>query len=415
MSVSSAKTHSFGDPQNGPELFKISPNIYTARGYDIVNSSMIIGTDGIIIIDSGSQPSSARTVCNLFRSVTDLPIKALVLTHGHGDHTGGAAFYLKENPHMEIWAAHNFNSENMEFITEGVAPLMAMRGARQIGQTANSPSGNTFDARNAALTPTHFVENARTNVEICGIPMDFLLTPGETRDHMSVWLPNEMVLFCGDNFYASFPNAYPVRGGRYRDLAVWADSLDRLTQLPANSLVPGHGDVIEGVATVHTTLSTYRDALSHILEKTIEGMNKGLDPDDLVEYVTLPEEWAKLPFLQEGYGNIAWTVRAIYHAKAGWFNGNPSTLNPLHPREEARRMLEMIDRDALLQHMRNACANADYQWTLQLADRLLALNPQDSEARSLKAEALDHLAEAMQTQTGSRYYASVAAELRAGK
>jgi uncharacterized sulfatase len=227
-----------------------------------------------------------------------------------------------------------------------------------------------------------------------------------------VWLPKQKVLFAGDNFYKSFPNLYAIRGTPYRDVKQWADSLDAMLKLDAVALVGGHTRPIIGADEVREVLTNYRDAVRFVHDKTVEGMNKGLAPDELVEYVRLPDHLADQEYLQEFYGNVQWSVRATFSGYLGWFDGNPTNLFRLTPAEEARRIAALAGgEDALLAKAREANASGDMQWAAQLSDYLLALHPESSDAKQIKAEALLRLGERCVTATGRTYYLTVAQEL----
>lgn len=80
-------------------------------GYDASNITMIIGDNGVILIDAGKFTNNSEEVYREFRNITDKPITGVILTHGHGDHTRGLPVFLKDNK-PQIWAAENFGSEN---------------------------------------------------------------------------------------------------------------------------------------------------------------------------------------------------------------------------------------------------------------------------------------------------------------
>ena len=97
----------------------------------------------------------------------------------------------------------------------------------------------------------------------------------------------------------------------------------------------------------------------------------------------------------------------------GWFDGNPTNLFSLPPREEAAKMARLAGgADVLARQARKALENGEAQWCAQLCDHLIALNPDASEAKLLKADALTGLAENTLTATGRNYYLTVAQELR---
>ena len=159
---------------------------------------------------------------------------------------------------------------------------------------------------------------------------------------MAVWLPEKKVLCCGDNYYGCFPNLYAIRGGQYRDITAWLDSLDTLAAYPAEYLLPGHTAAVTGRAAIRETLVNFKNAIDDLLTRTLEGMGQGKSEDELAAEIRLAPAYAALPYLGEYYGCAEWTVRAIYNAYLGWFDGNPTHLHPLPPRQRAARTAALM-------------------------------------------------------------------------
>jgi alkyl sulfatase BDS1-like metallo-beta-lactamase superfamily hydrolase len=193
---------------------------------------------------------------------------------------------------------------------------------------------------------------------------------------------------------------------------LWVKSLDRMRALPAEFLVPHHTRPVVGADVIHETLTNYRDAIQFVHDQTIRWMNRGLTPDEIVERVKLPLHLAEKPYLQEHYGTVPWSVRAIFDGYLGWFGGNATDLYPLAPRERAKRMAKLAGgEEAMLRYTREAASAQDHQWVLELADHLLRLNPENPEARQIKASALKALAERQTAATGRNYYLTQALEV----
>lgn len=409
-----------------PLITQVSPSVYCASGYSPANISMLVGPEGLVIVDTGMFPDHAKAVLKEFRKISQLPIKGIVLTHGHGDHTGGAAAFVEDGDvRPEILARSPFNSEGNMFQDGGVR-INGHRGARQGGfllppekriNNGIAPAVYPPKDRNVFLgnppLPSETFRAGRKKVVLAGLELELVAAPGETADQLYVWFPKERVVFTGDNFYQSWPNLYAVRGHAYRDVREWIRSLSMMIDEKPAHVVPGHTQPIVGEERSLEALTNYRDAIKHVFDQTMEGINKGMTPDQLVSYVELPDHLQDLDYLREYYGNIEWGVRAIFSGYLGWFDGNPTNLFSHPPEEAAKRMVKLAGgREALWQSAKEALADDDAQWCAELCDHLLALEPSAQSIRNLKAEALEVLAEDLLTATGRNYYLTVAQELR---
>lgn len=407
------------------QVVKVADKVHVAVGFSPANVSMIDGDEGLVIIDTGMSVDDGTRIMEEFRKLSDKPVKAIVFTHAHGDHTGGAAaFFGDERP--QIWAHQNFGSEASPWKAGGLT-FQNVRGARQAGfklppdqRINNGVAPARYPKRGGAVfssgretMPTHFLDGERKRIYVGGVEIELVAAPGETNDELFVWYPAGKVLFAGDNFYRSFPNLYAIRGTPNRSTRLWADSLDKMADMNATCLVGGHTNPIIGADEVKQVLTDYRDAVKFIHDKTVEGINKGLTPDELVEYVQLPESLASKDYLQPFYGHPEWGVRTTFNFYLGWFDGNPSNLFPLPPKAEAERMVKLVGgKDKLLDTAREALAADDNQWATQLADHLLAIDANDKNAKQIKADALTKLASDMVNATARNYYLTVARELR---
>jgi alkyl sulfatase BDS1-like metallo-beta-lactamase superfamily hydrolase len=251
------------------------------------------------------------------------------------------------------------------------------------------------------------------STSIAGVRVRLVHAPGETGDQIYVLLPDRRVLLSGDNYYHAFPNLYAIRGTPYRDVREWVASLTKMIGENAQYLVPSHTRPVSGEQEVRERLTLYRDAVSFVYQATVDGMNAGKTPNQIAHEVRLPESLAAAPDLQEFYGTVPWSVRAIYAGEIGWFSGNATDLFPLSDQERAQRMVKLAGGvDKLLANVKSALDAVDYQWAAELADHVLAIDPSHEEAGVMKARALEALGRQQISANARNYLLSSALELR---
>lgn len=287
-----------------------------------------------------------------------------------------------------------------------------MGDEENISQGIGIREGLAYGESRAFRQPTTVYDEDKVVREIDGVRLELVRLPGETDDQIMIWLPERQVLCCGDNYYGCWPNLYAIRGSQYRDIAGWLDSLDEILSYSATYLLPGHTRPLCGKEEVRSVLTGFRDAIRYVLEETLAGMNEGKDIDTLASEIVLPQEYASLPYLGEYYGCVEWTVRAIFTAYLGWFDGNPTNLHPLPPKERAEKAVALAGgADAVLRAAEEAVRKGECQWCLELCDLLLTIGVNAEAARRQKAVALTKLAAYETSANGRHYYLVCAHEL----
>ena len=406
------------------EIVQLGENVYQAFGFAASNVYMVIGVDGIIIIDTSETTTAAKNILTEFRKITSLPVKAIILTHSHRDHVSGASVFAEgENP--EILASDKSSEDPLIVATEHprATRAMQMRTKRQFGIGLSYPEeiigiGVGPGDRplkgmgEGILKPSRKIAEDGETVQLCGVSLQLIMAPGETPDHMVVWYPEKKILFSGDNFYRSFPNLYAIRGTEYRDFDTWANTMDLLLSFKPEVLAPGHTKAIFGFQNITAVLGDYRDAIRHVVNETRNGMDAGLTIDDLAHSVKLPENLANKPHLREYYGRVDFAVRAYFVGTMGWFDGNPTSLSLLSPRDEAERFIKLAGGpDKVKNEVNKARSTGDYQWALQLIDRLICSTEDTNDLDKLKAKILRQHAVSQINCPTRHYYIQCAKEL----
>ena len=146
--------------------------------------------------------------------------------------------------------------------------------------------------------------------------------PGETYDHLCVWVPKYKAAFVGDNYYDSFPNIYTLRGTQPRWALDYVASIDKILALAPEIVLPSHGQPIVGRDKIVERLTRYRNAIVYVHDATVKGMNDGKDVFTLMREIKLPSELN----VGEAYGKVDWSIRGIYEGYVGWFDLNPASM-----------------------------------------------------------------------------------------
>ncbi|MDQ7092963.1 alkyl/aryl-sulfatase [Desulfosporosinus sp. PR] len=392
--------------------------IYHVMGYSISNAVFIIGETSVILIDTLDTDYRAEALKTIIAGYTDKPVKTVIYTHSHPDHLGGAGAFQDSEPEIIAFAS----CKPVLGRTNALQDVLNRRSVRQFGYELSNEEVISEgigiregiaqgEGQRAFVPPTTIYNEEKVIRDIDGITFELAAAPGESDDQILIWLPAQKVLCCGDNYYSCWPNLYPIRGSQYRDISTWIDTLDKLIAYQADYLLPGHTRPISGKTEIEVTLTNFRDAIDYVLTETLKGMNQGLTMDEVAEAVKLPEKWAKLPYLGEFYGTVAWSVRGIYAGYVGWFDGNPTKLNPLPARIRAEKTIALMGgKESVLSAVSQALNDGEAQWAIELADILIAADSTDKQAKQYKAQGLISLAHLEPSANGRHYYLACAKE-----
>lgn len=404
------KLQEYADRAHRKQVYRINDRISCYAGYGHSNCIVIEGETSLILVDALDTDARAGRLKEMLEEKTKKPVRTLIFTHGHPDHRGGAAAFADTLEEIIAFAPAKPVLKYMERLSE----VLNLRTTRQFGyhlteeelitQGLGVREGRTCgDGEYAFLPPTTLYREEQVDRVIDGVHLQMISAAGETDDQIFVWLPEDEVLCCGDNYYACWPNLYAIRGSQYRDIAAWVDSLEQIMSYPAKILLPGHTAPLFGYDTIQEVLGDYKGAIESVLLQTLDCMNRGMTESETVEQVKLPEQYRNKPHLGEFYGTIAWSVRSVYHGYVGWFDGNPSNLYPLPDHQYAKHLIDLIGEQVLLEQIDRSLEQGEYQSAVQDADLLVQAGCQVDAAKSKKAKGLLELAK-MTTSANARHY-----------
>ena len=237
---------------------KLSEHAYAYTAQGDPNTGVVIGDDAVMVIDAQATPVMARDVIDRVRAVTDKPIRYVALTHYHAVRVLGASGYHAEH----IIASR----DTFELIAERGEADMKSEIARfpRLFRAVESVPGLTW--------PTLVFER-RLTLWLGALQVELMqLGRGHTKGDTVVWLPQEKILFSGDLVeYA----ATPYTGDAY--LSEWPATLDALSALEAQQLVPGRGAALRTPAAVRAGLDGTRSFVTEMFASVKQGARAGKD------------------------------------------------------------------------------------------------------------------------------------------
>ncbi len=227
---------------------------YTAQGDP--NTGIIIGDDGVLVMDTQATPHMAEDVIRRIREVTDKPIKYVVLSHYHAVRVMGASAYQADHI-IASQATYDLIVERgqQDFESEvGRFP--------RLFQGVDSVPGLTWPTLTFGTSMTLWMGKRRVELMHLG--------RGHTKGDIVAWLPEEKVLFAGDLVEYG---ATPYTGDAY--LRDWPQTLARVRELGAEKLVPGRGDALKTPETVEAAIAGTQDFLTQMFESVKQARTAG--------------------------------------------------------------------------------------------------------------------------------------------
>ncbi|MGH0028909.1 MAG: alkyl sulfatase dimerization domain-containing protein [Myxococcota bacterium] len=353
------------------------------------NSYLVETPDGNVLINTGmgfEAPVHHRNFCDLAGDI-DGTLRFVVVTQGHVDHVGGVRFFRDRNPGLRL-VAHANNPEHQAYDAR-LARFRAARSAFRFADVfpkafrAYAEAGYTELNPQDRPTPDVTFED-RHEILLGGLELVLIGQRGaETNDSLIVWLPQHRALFTGNLFgcpFGHFPNLVTIRGDRYRDALVCAEAAQTVLDLEPETILYGHHAPIVGAELIRREVTAIRDATLHVHDAVVKGMNDGKDVATLQREITLPPECE----VGEGYGTVAWSVRAIWEHYAGWFKHESTTeLYSVPQRAVHADLLELAGAEALVERAARKAAEGRREEALHLLDVVLSADAANEPARAL--------------------------------
>ena len=251
------------------------------------NITVAVAKTGIIMVDGQFAPLHDKIKAAI-STISNLPIKYLINTHYHGDHTGGNEAFAKDG--AIVVADINVKNRLAEGTTNGLT------GAKTPPAAAGALPSKTYAGKMLKIrlpgrvADLHHIASAHTD--------------GDTY----VWFKTANVLSTGDTFTnGRYPNIDFANGGNIKGMIAAADACLKLTNARSR-IVPGHGPIADRTALVEyrTMLVTARDRMAALVKE-------GKSEDDVVAakpFADLDKKWAPTELASRNF------IRVVYHSLA---------------------------------------------------------------------------------------------------
>ncbi|MEZ8141463.1 alkyl/aryl-sulfatase [Enterovibrio sp. FF113] len=423
-------------------LYEVRDGIYQVRGTDLSNITFIRGNTGWIAYDVLLTKQAAEISTKFFLENVpeggDLPIVAMIYSHSHADHFGGARGIVDMFPDVKVYGSHNITKEVVdENVLAGNA--MSRRAAYQYGATlgahehgivdaglgkamsTSSPEYGSGDITYVAPDYTFNSEEKFETYSVDGLEMIFIDTAGtESPSGMATFIPSMNALWTGEMMYHGMHNVYTLRGAKVRDALKWSKDINEMINAwgaDIDVLFGSHSSPIWGNDEVQDFMKLQRDNYGFVHNQTLRLANDGVVIQDIGDAVidVIPESIQQAWHTNGYHGSYSHNAKAVYNMYLGYFDMNPANLNPLPTQAEAEKFLEyMGGADAVMLKANADFKEGEYRFVATAMDKVVRAEPNNKEARKLLADTYEQLGYQSETMGWRNTYLTGAQELRVG-
>jgi glyoxylase-like metal-dependent hydrolase (beta-lactamase superfamily II) len=284
------------------------------------NHTIIVGDQNVFLVDSGTTPAAARALLTDMKLITDRPVRWVVNTHFHFDHTDGNSVF---GPEVEIigteYVRHMIADEDVLHIEPFKTAMALMPGQvdalkKQIADEKEGAKRTVLEAQLAAkqadwdefkalkATPPNVTYNSKMTVMQGAREIQLLfLGRGHTQGDTVIYLPKEQIVCSGDLMETQ--PAY--MGNAFFD--DWIATLDKMKELNFETMLPGHGVPFHNKALI----TAYQSYLKDLMAQVAALRKHGVSADDAAKKVNMTSHQADFPQIQ-GPGAEVRGVRRMY-------------------------------------------------------------------------------------------------------
>ncbi|MBV9923295.1 MAG: MBL fold metallo-hydrolase, partial [Pseudonocardia sp.] len=269
------------------------------------------------------------------------------------------------------------------------------------------------------IAPTVLIEDDIQEVTVDGVRMVFQNTPGtEAPAEMNTWFPDWKVFWAAENITGTIHNIYTLRGALVRDALEWSRQINKALYLfgrEAEVMFASHSWPRWGNARIQEVMRAQRDAYAHLNNGVLHLANQGVTINEIHNVYRVPDSLAQQWAARSYHGSVEHNSRAVVNRYLGYWDGNPTTLIPLSPRDSAPLYVEMMGgAEPILTRGRDLIAQGDYSLATEILNKLVYAQPDHAEARQLLADAFEQIGYQQESPSVRNSFLAAALELRSG-
>jgi alkyl sulfatase BDS1-like metallo-beta-lactamase superfamily hydrolase len=414
-------------------LYEVVPGkIYQVRGYDLANISFIKGDTGWIIYDTLTTAETSRAALALINEkLGKRPVVAVVYSHSHGDHFGGVRGVIDDadvrSGKVMLIASDGFMDAA---ISENVFAGNAMNRRMQwqyavllqrnpYGHVDQAIGKNVAAGNSGLIAPNRLIKDDFEEITVDGVTMVFQnAADTEAPVQLNTYFPQFKAFWAAEVVTGTIHNIYTTRGAAVRNAINWSKEINEALYKfggEAEVMFASHSWPRWGNARIQEVLRTQRDTYANLNNQTLHFANQGVTINEIHNVYEVPMSLQNQWGARSYHGDVQNNVRGVVNRFLGHFDGNPTNLIPLSPKDSAPLYVEMMGGSAkIIAKGKALIAQGKYLHATEILNKLVFAEPRNQEARRLLADAFEQLGYQAESTSVRNTFLQGAFELRNG-